>query len=133
MAAQVTRLWANDAAHWTLQLTPAQLPRDVSNTFLRIRYAADEARLLTNGKLLDNNFFNREEWLVGLHRHAENGDVPLLPLELLPMHAGAAIYFAASARAQLKSSGQTVTLDHVTGVPQFQLQFTIPSTRSDPP
>lgn len=126
-------VWAKDAARWSVSLDPAHLPPGVSNVFLRIRYAGDEGRLLMDGKLLDDNFFNGEEWMIGLGRYAESGDVPALTLELLPMHADPSIYLAAPARAQLVTSGQTLRLDHVAAVPQFQLQVQLPPVEAGTP
>ena len=126
-------VWAKDAARWSVKLDPAHLPPSVSNVFLRIRYAGDGGRLLTNGELLDDNFFNGEEWMIGLRRYAESGDVPALTLELLPMHADPSIYLAAPARAQLSASGQTLRLGRVSAVPQFQLQFQLPPAKAGTP
>jgi hypothetical protein len=126
-------VWAEDAARWSVQLEPAQMPAGVSNVFLRIRYVGDEGRLLTNGKLLDDNFFNGEEWMIGLRRYADGGEVPALTLELLPMHADPPIYLPAPARAHLSTSGQTLRLDGVLAVPQFQLQFQLPPPEAGGP
>jgi beta-galactosidase len=126
-------VWAKDAARWSVELDPPHLPSGISNVFLRIRYAGDEARLLANGELLDDNFFNGEEWMIGLRRYAENGDVPAFTLELLPMHADPSIYLAAPARTQLSTSGQTLRLGRVSAVPQFQLQFQLPSAEAGTP
>lgn len=116
-------VWDADAAQWALHLTPAVIPPGVSNFFLRIAYTGDEARLQSEGKLLDDNFFNGQPWLIGLDRIAANRTIPPLDLLLLPIRADAPVYLPETARARIDKTGQTVSLDAVKAIPEYQLQI----------
>ena len=126
--------WSADAARWSLAIKPTQIPSaagstGVRNLFLRVGYAGDQARLLSDGKLLDDDFFNGEQWLVGLDRYTVSDRIPPLELELLPMRSDAPVYLPPAGRAQIAASGQTVKLDGITLIPQYQLQLTGPAAK----
>jgi beta-galactosidase len=116
--------WAANAATWHVQLEPEQMPGDVSNVFLRLQYVGDEARLVgPDGTLFDDNFWNGEPWLVGLHRLSESeGSLPAgLQLQVLPIRVDAPVYLSAGARARLTSAGQTLEVKSLEAVPEYLL------------
>lgn len=121
--------WSADAAQWSLQMKPDVLPPGVAALFLRVDYTGDEARLLTDGTLLDDNFYNGMPWVVGLKRYRVDGSIPALTLDILPIRADSPIYLEPAARAAVGASGQTAVLRGVSIVPQYRLQIGS-STRS---
>ena len=124
-------VWRADAEAWTLSIKPPQLPEPsngsgVRDYFLRIRYVGDQARLSSGSSastLLDDDFFNGEPWLAGLSRYSRAGKLASLDLQILPMRSDAPVYLPSSAQSRIYPSGQTIQLDDVTLVPQYQLQL----------
>ncbi len=116
-------VWAEDAADWTVRLRPAGIPEGVANLFLRISYAGDAARLSSERKLLDDNFFNGEAWLVGLRCFAVGGYVPPLELQILPMRSDAPVYLPSAAQAHIATKGQTAKLQGISVIPQYKMWF----------
>jgi beta-galactosidase len=84
---------------------------------------ATSARLESHGKLLDDDFFNGEPWLVGLGRYSIGSRLPSLQLEILPMRSDAPVYLPKTGTDQLTGKEQTVQLKGVTVTPQYQLQM----------
>jgi hypothetical protein len=120
--------WAAAAARWSLDVKPAHMPSPgdasgVSNLFLRVAYAGDAARLESNGKLLDDDFFNGEPWLLGLARYSHGVQLPPLQLEILPMRSDAPVYLPPAGTNQLTGREQTAELNGITVTPQYQLQI----------
>ncbi len=121
--------WTADAARWSLNITPPSLPpasqaSGIDNLFLRIAYAGDAARIESDGKLLDDDFFNGEPWLLGLRRYALKAQLPPLELEILPMRSDTPVYLPPAGRAELAATAQTMQLKRVTVTPQYQLKLT---------
>ncbi len=123
--------WSADAAEWQVNLNPGQIPSGASNLFLRFGYVGDEARLLTSGgTLLDDNFWNGQNWLVGLRPFATSaGALPQLQLHVLPMHADAPLYLPSAARAELPKGGQALNLKSVEVIPEYQLRLAAGKSR----
>ncbi len=122
-------VWNADAAKWRVSLTPQQMPGGVSNVFLRLRYVGDEARLADpKGALLDDNFWNGQPWLVGLRRFAsQEGTLPDLQLQMLPIRADAPVYLQEETRSVLPPTGQRLELRSVEAVPEYQLRIRAPA------
>jgi hypothetical protein len=117
--------WTAAAARWSLNVNPPQLSAGVSNLFLRIAYVGDSARLERSGRLLDDDFFNGEPWLVGLGRYAAKNRLPPLQLEILPIRSDAPVYLPPAGADQLAGKEQTVKLNGLTITPQYQLQLSV--------
>jgi hypothetical protein len=114
--------WSTTAARWSLQVHPSLQTlgpgaSGVSDLFLRIGYTGDAAHLLRGGKLLDDDFYNGQPWLVGMGRYGAG----TFELEVLPLRSDAPIYLPPAARARVGATGQTVDLGAVTVLPQYQL------------
>ncbi len=115
--------WAAAAAKWSLGVAPARVPVDVSNLFLRIAYTGDEARLGTENRVFDDDFYNGESWLIGLNRYRDNSaDLPLR-LQILPLRADSPVYLPPSAR-KAEIGRQVAEVGSVAVLPQYQIQFT---------
>jgi hypothetical protein len=99
------------AAAWTIRL-PAGLDMK-SNPILRVRYTGDPARLLLNGRLLNDDFHNGSTFEIGLRRHAPeilNGN---LRLEILPLQKDMPVYFEPGLRPPFCPAGTALALHGV--------------------
>ncbi len=104
------------AARWTLQVPCS----DSTKAFLRIAYKGDVARLYADGKLIADNFYNGSPWVIGLNR-VPCRDWDHLELKILPLRNQSPIYLPAGARPAASPSGQTVTLEQVLAVPEYEV------------
>ena len=122
-------VWTAAAAVWRVRLAPEQIPSGVSNVFLRLRYAGDEARLMgPDAVLLEDNFWNGQPWLVGLRRFAgPDGALSDLHLQVLPIRADAPVYLPTEARTALPPQGQLLELKGVEAIPEYQLRLRAPA------
>jgi hypothetical protein len=114
----------NQAAVWRIQL-PANLDVGV-DPLLRIRYLGDVARVTLNGKLVTDDFYNGNEFEVGLRRNAPEilkGD---LRLAILPLRKDAPIYMATEARPDFSKANSAVALQSMEIVPRYQVQLSGP-------
>jgi hypothetical protein len=105
------------AAEW--RITVPAMPKELSDLFLKIRYAGDAGRVLQDGALVDDNFWNGLPWTVGLR---EIGDQQggALQLKILPMPKGYPMYLERSADLQFHGD-RALQLQDVELVPQYRL------------
>jgi hypothetical protein len=111
--------FAKAAARYEISIPPDALAGD-ADVFLNIRYVGDVARLYSGAKLLDDNFFNGQPWLIGLKRFARMLDRPLR-LEILPLRRDAPIYFDTGYRPQI-SAKQAAELTGVQATPEYEVR-----------
>ncbi|MGH7989796.1 MAG: beta-galactosidase, partial [Limisphaerales bacterium] len=110
------------AAVWRIKL-----PADINlgdDPILRLHYVGDVARVILNGKLVTDDFYNGNAFDIGLRRHAPdilNGD---LRLAILPLRKDAPIYMAEKARPCFGKADSVVALQRIEIVPRYQLQLT---------
>ena len=104
------------AAKWKIT-TPEVKAADISDVLMRIHYQGDIARIYAGGKLLTDNFYYGEPWVVGLDDVA-----PGTPLELkiLPLLAQAPIYLPGGARPKIADGGQIAEVQAVEFVPIYR-------------
>lgn len=115
------------AAVWRLKL-PAHLDL-TSDPLLRFDYVGDVARVMLNGKLLTDDFYNGKPLEVGLRRHAPeilNGELMLL---VLPLRKDAPIYLPESAKPNYAGKESIAALRGVELLTQPTIQF---SARNQP-
>ena len=99
------------AAAWTIRL-PAGLDMK-TNPILRIRYTGDVARLLLNGRLLNDDFHNGSSFEIGLRRHAPEILSGELRLEILPLQKDMPVYFEPGLRPRFASNDTALELHSV--------------------
>jgi len=110
------------AAVWRIKL-----PHDINlnnEPILRIHYVGDVARVILDGKLIIDDFYNGNALDVGLRRHAPeilNGD---LRVAILPLRKDAPIYMADKARPYFGKADRVVDLERIEIIPRYQLQLT---------
>jgi beta-galactosidase len=103
------------------------VPADVdlgTDPILRLHYVGDVARVMLNGRLITDDFYNGNAFDIGLRRHAPdilNGD---LRIAILPLQKDAPIYMAETARPHFGKADSMAALEHVEIIPRYQLQLT---------
>jgi hypothetical protein len=110
------------AAKWSVTLPQEDL-NGLSEIFLDIRYTGDLARLVSNGKLLDDDFFNGLDWNVGLQRFLNHKKSNSFELSILPLRRDAPVYFEVPGGVDFGSYGQTVHLESVKLIPEYDLSL----------
>lgn len=108
------------AAAWTLTI-PQQPMEGLSDIFVRIHYAGDEARLSAGGRLLDDDFYNGRVWEIGMKRFLPGAFGQKLQVEVLPLPHDAPVYLDARAWAQMNAQGQTAGVTSVEVMPEYEV------------
>jgi len=96
------------AAAWTIRL-PDGFDMN-SNPILRIHYNGDSARLLLNGRLLNDDFYNGTAFEIGLRRHAPEILTGDLHLEILPLQKDMPVFFEPGTRPEFCPEGKALEL-----------------------
>jgi hypothetical protein len=113
------------AAVWRVTLPPGlDLETD---PLLRFDYVGDVARVMLDGKLLADDFYNGNTLDIGLRRYGPEilkGD---LLVQVLPLRKDAPIYMAEKARPDFGNAPFVVALRSVELLPRYQLSLTGPS------
>jgi hypothetical protein len=110
------------AAVWRIAL-----PKNVeaaTDPILRFHYVGDVARVMLDGKLITDDFYNGNTFDVGLRRHAPgilDGD---LRIAILPLRKDAPIYMPDKARIHFGHGESMADLLGVEVVPRYQVGFT---------
>lgn len=111
-----------NAAVWKIRW-PKKWRMD-ENTILRIRYVGDAARLVLNGKLVEDNFYCGREFDLGLERYAEQilqGDA--LRLEILPLSKNAPVFFEPKAKPDFGAAETLLKLQSVEIIDRSEVEF----------
>ena len=105
-----------NAAIWKIKLPKKQVLN--SHPILRIRYVGDVARLVLNGRLIEDNFYSGREFDLGLNRYAPEILTGDLRLEILPLRKDAPIFLEPKARPDFGDDKTLLKLQSVTLVNQ---------------
>jgi len=108
------------AARWSLSLPPDSM-NHLSELFLKVDYQGDVARLSAKGKLLDDDFYNGQPWVVGLSRFLSAQGAGAFELSILPLRRDSTVYFELPEAISFPSNGQNDKLNGLTLLPQYQL------------
>ncbi len=108
------------AATWGLKV-PAQSMTGISDIYLRIRYVGDEARLVMDGRLLDDDFYNGRPWEIGLKRFLPEAFGKKMELSVLPLPRSAPIYLDTRAWAAMNAQGQSAKVLGVEVLPEYEV------------
>jgi hypothetical protein len=119
------------AAIWELRVDksgyhgqPPSALKGLSQLMLDIQYTGDIAHLESQGRLLDDNFYNGRPWQVGLKSFPVSTFAATLKLKILPMPAIAPIYLDDAARLQLQQHPGAQLLE-VRLIPQYESVLTL--------
>jgi hypothetical protein len=107
-----------NAAVWKIIL-PAKMDLK-TNPLLRIHYVGDVARLMLNGKLIDDNFYAGRTFDLGLKRYAPEILTGDLRLEILPLRKDAPIYIESKNRPDFGRSDSLAELQSAEIVNEMQ-------------
>ncbi len=117
----------DSAARWKIAI-PKNFLSGVSDVFLDVQYTGDVARLSSQGRLLDDDFYNGKTWSIGLRRFADAIREGPLDLSILPLRKDAPIYLEERFRPDFGGQAQTEKVGSLTLVPEYQ--FVIPLDRA---
>jgi beta-galactosidase len=109
------------AAIWRIKL-----PNDIdlrADPILRLYYVGDVARVMLNGKLVTDDFYNGCPLDIGLRRHTPEILSGQLRVAILPLRKDAPIYMAKEARPDFSEAESIVTLNRVEIIPRYQVKF----------
>jgi hypothetical protein len=108
------------AAKWSILIPPGSM-KGLSELFLEIKYQGDVARLSAAHKLLADNYYNGQEWQIGLGRFLNSRESNSFELSILPLRKDAPVYFELPNDPGFSSNGQIVKVDSMRLVPEYQL------------
>jgi beta-galactosidase len=112
----------DEAAVWRVKL-PQGL--DLStDPILRVHYVGDVARVLLDGRLITDDFYNGRPLDIGLRRHAPEILTGELRIAILPIRKDAPIYMAQEARPDFGPAASLVALHGVEIIPHYQANLT---------
>ena len=115
------------AAVWRVKL-PKELDLSL-NPILRVRYLGDVARLTLNGKLLTDDFYNGNEWDIGLREYAPAILEGELSIAILPLRQDAVtgparkIYLADAQIPRFGTDPSVGALQSITIVPRYEVKL----------
>jgi hypothetical protein len=107
------------AAKWSIGLQSA-LPPGRDEYFLVVDYVGDMARLYSGSRLLEDNFYDGEPWMVGLRRFAAEVASGPLELDILPLRTDAPIFLERDLRPPTSAS-PVAALRKVSLVPLYEV------------
>jgi beta-galactosidase len=114
------------AAQWSIAV-PAGALDHLSELFLEVAYEGDVARLSSDRRLLDDDFYNGKPWMIGLSRFLAPDGSGKFELSILPLRKDAPVYFEFPQPLQFGPDGQIDKLDSIRLIPVYQVEITAPT------
>jgi hypothetical protein len=111
-----------EAGEWKIVVPQGALD-GLSDLYLGVHYQGDEARLLGNGRLLTDNFFNGTEWQIGMKRYLSGSSPAAFSLQVLPLSQKTPIFFEPGKKPMFGKDGQVGTLDSVEALPEYEVDL----------
>ncbi|MFZ0734287.1 MAG: beta-galactosidase [Candidatus Sulfotelmatobacter sp.] len=106
------------AAKWRIHI-PDVKSDTVSDLLIRITYQGDIARVYADGKLLTDDFYSGQPWVIGLPR-TYTEPLNTLELRILPLQSAAPIYLPSAARPVIAAKERGAHLQSVELVPVYR-------------
>ena len=118
--------WKSSNAEFSLPISPShkdlraaaiwrvKLPSDLNmneNPTLKIHYTGDVARLMLNGRLLNDDFYNGSAFEIGLKRYAPEITSGELLLAIFPLQKDMPVYFEPGCRPTFDNDGMALRID----------------------
>jgi beta-galactosidase len=107
------------AAEWALDV-PTIHSSAVHSLLLRISYEGDIARLYSDGKLINDDFYKGTPFEIGMSRLNQMKHDLKLELQILPMRKDEPIYLPPGSQPTFPPSGQVATLKEIVAIPEYQ-------------
>jgi len=111
------------AGEWRIAV-PSGSSDGLSDVFLGVHYQGDEARFLSDGHLLTDNFFNGTEWRVGLKRFLAARSAHTFTLQVLPLSKETPIFFDKGMAPAMDKDGQAGSLQSIDALPEYEIDLT---------
>ena len=134
IADQGGKHWTNVPRNWyepvrkafRIQL-PAQVPDELNDVMLRIKYVGDVAFLTEsyNGRLLADNFYNQPLWEIGLKHYSAESLRGGVVLWITPLKKDAQIYMPEENRPKF-AGAEVAELRDIVAVPEYRVVVTAP-------
>ncbi|MGP8202298.1 MAG: beta-galactosidase [Limisphaerales bacterium] len=118
------------AAVWRVKI-PADIDLGM-DPILRFHYVGDVARVMLDGRFITDDFYNGNEFDLGLRRHAPDITGGDLRIAVLPLRKDAPIYMAGEMRPDFGASASVADLQRVEIIPRYQLQLRAGSKAGSP-
>lgn len=112
----------SQAGEWSLALPQGSLD-GLSDLYLGVHYHGDEARLLSGGHLLTDNFFNGTEWRIGLKRFLSNSAPAAFSLQVLPLSRQAPIFFEPGLQPSFGTDNQAGVMNSIEVIPEYEVDL----------
>jgi hypothetical protein len=112
----------SQAGEWRVTVPQGALD-GLSDLYLDVDYQGDEARLLSGGRLLTDNFFNGTEWRIGLKRFLSASAPTTFSLQVLPLSRQASIFFEPGKQPKFDGNGQAGKLDSIEALPEYEIDL----------
>jgi hypothetical protein len=109
-------------ARWSINVPPDAL-KGLNELYLQVNYRGDLARLNAGDRLLTDNFYNGEPWIVGLRRFIE-AKTSSFDLSILPLRRDAPVYFELTKDPGFGPNGQVGAIDDMRLIPEYELVLT---------
>ncbi len=97
------------ASQWELEL-PTDGPGTALRVALELDYRGDCARLLADGRLVDDHFWDGEVWHIGLDRFATDGKWPHFVLQVIAADPALPVYLEPQARERQSAHGRSADI-----------------------
>lgn len=110
------------AGEWKI-VVPQGALKGLSDLCLGVHYRGDEARLLKGSRLLTDNFYNGNEWQIGLKRFLPDPTSTTFLLQVLPLSKQSPIFFEPGKAPGFDKDGQAGALDSVEALPEYEVDL----------
>jgi hypothetical protein len=107
------------AAEWALDV-PTIHSSAIHNLLLRISYEGDIARVYSDGKLINDDFYKGTPFEIGMSWLNHMNQNLKLELQILPMRKDEPMYLPPGSELTFPPSGQVVTLKEIVAIPEYQ-------------
>lgn len=115
----------DEAARWKIHI-PNLESKMVSDFMLRITYQGDIARIYHDGKLISDDFYFGQPWVIGLNETSQDLRSQILELRILPLQSDANIYLPHYARLMVSTKLPIAGLKSVKLIPIYRA-FLVPA------
>jgi len=94
-----------------------------TDPILRLHYVGDVARVMLDGRLITDDFYNGKPFDIGLRRAAPEILTGDLRIAILPLRKDAPIYLAKEARPDFANRSSIVSLNRIEILPRYQIEL----------
>jgi beta-galactosidase len=104
---------------------PNELPEGCSDVFLDVRYQGDIARIYRDSAFLGDNFFDGQEWDIGLKRFLARERRDGLTLKILPLRKDAPIFLEPGFAPDFSQKFELSGVENIKLEPEYELRIPV--------